>query len=319
MRVQTLEKYQVFFYLAAVATGLIAGSFPGDAPALLAPLLWPLLALLLYATFTQVPLRGARRDMLDVAFLKAAVLGNFVIIPGLVWGLLQFLPEDPAIRLGVLLVLLVPCTDWFITFSHLGRGDARSALAFAPVSLLLQILLLPLYLWLFLGEGFAITMARREMALAFLLLIVLPLLAALLTQRRAGGVRLQQRLALLPVPLLALVVFIIALTQVQLVTGSWPLLGQLLLVFAVFLGIAGLLSRILARAFQLPVSRGRVLAFSFGTRNSFVVLPIALALPDGFQLAVVAVVFQSLVELLGMAFYLWWVPRVLFPGGAGRE
>jgi hypothetical protein len=28
-------------------------------------------------------------------------------------------------------------------------------------------------------------------------------------------------------------------------------------------------------------------------------------------LAVVVVVFQSLVELLGMAFFLWWIPKKL--------
>jgi ACR3 family arsenite efflux pump ArsB len=49
-----------------------------------------------------------------------------------------------------------------------------------------------------------------------------------------------------------------------------------------------------------------------GTRNSFVVLPLALALPAGWETAVVVIVFQSLVELFGMAFYLWWLPRHLF-------
>ncbi len=60
-------------------------------------------------------------------------------------------------------------------------------------------------------------------------------------------------------------------------------------------------------------SQGRVLVFSLGTRNSFVVLPLAIALPSSFDLAVVAIVFQSLVELFGMVAYLWWVPKRLFP------
>ena len=46
-------------------------------------------------------------------------------------------------------------------------------------------------------------------------------------------------------------------------------------------------------------------AFSFGTRNSFVVLP--LALPVSLEMAVVVVVCQSLVELLGMIAYLRWL------------
>ncbi len=81
-----------------------------------------------------------------------------------------------------------------------------------------------------------------------------------------------------------------------------------MLVFVVFLLAAGWLAKGLSQLFKLPVEQGRTLAFSFGTRNSFVVLPVALALPAGWELVAMVVVLQSLVELLGMLFYLWWVP-----------
>ena len=76
---------------------------------------------------------------------------------------------------------------------------------------------------------------------------------------------------------------------------------------------AGAAARLLARLFGLAPAHGRVLAFSFGTRNSFVVLPLALALPPSFEQTAVVIVFQSLVELFGMIVYLWWVPGRLFP------
>lgn len=44
----------------------------------------------------------------------------------------QFLPLDPLIRSGVLLVLLTPCIDYVVTFAHLGRADARLPLAGTP-------------------------------------------------------------------------------------------------------------------------------------------------------------------------------------------
>ena len=77
--------------------------------------------------------------------------------------------------------------------------------------------------------------------------------------------------------------------------------------------MAGLVAHLLARQFALPSVQGRVLAFSFGTRNSFVMLLLALALPSSFELTVVIIVFQSLIELLGMVAYLWWVLKKLFP------
>lgn len=48
-----------------------------------------------------------------------------------------------------------------------------------------------------------------------------------------------------------------------------------------------------------------------GTRNSFVVLPIALALPQGWEIVITIVVIQPLIELAAMTVYLWWVPHRL--------
>ncbi len=314
---QNLEKYQVWIYLVAIACGLTSGIFLPGWVGVVERLLWPILALLLYTTFTQVPLLHLRKAISNIRFIKSAVIGNFLIIPALLWGVKHLLPADPAIRLGILLVLLVPCTDWFITFTHLGGGDTKLAIAFAPISLLLQMVFLPAYLYLFLGETFTITVARQEMMTAFAGFIVLPLIGAFVTQKWAEGTPRKAgwlyALAWLPVPLLSLVVFTIAATQVNLVTASYKFLSQLLLIYVGFLFVAGLLARLLALFFGLPTLQGRVLAFSFGTRNSFVVLPLALALPPSYDLAVVAIVFQSLVELLGMGVYLWWVPKRLFP------
>jgi arsenite transporter len=312
-----LEKNQVLVYLITITTGLVVGlAFP-RVGVVLEIALWPVLGLLLYTTFTQVPLTYLRAAFANSRFLAAAVAGNFIVIPLAVWLLIQLAPHDPAVRLGILMVLLVPCTDWFITFTQLGGGDTSRAIAFTPISLFLQIVLLPVYLSLFFGQGFTVTLARGEMLTAFVGLILVPLIAAYITQKWAGrdgrDSSLLDRLAWLPVPLLATVVFIIAVSQVKVVVGSATLLAHVLLVYASFLVVAGLAARAFTKIFQLPQDQGRVLAFSFGTRNSFVILPIALALPPSFDIAVVVIVFQSLVELFGMATYLWWIPKRLFP------
>lgn len=315
-----LEKYQVVIYLGAIACGLGLGARFTESVQLLELALWPLLALLLYTTFTQVPLSHLRQAFANARFMWAAVVGNFVVFPLIVWGLMAVGPDQPAVKLGIALVLLVPCTDWFITFTHLGGGETRSAIAFSPVSLLLQLVLLPVYLWLFLGSDVTIGLLRQELVLAFLGLIVVPLAGAFITQRwvaaRKGRNRLLDTLGWLPVPLLAAVVFSIAAAQVNVVVGSLAILPGLLLIFAAFLVIAGLLSVVLSRLFTLPAGQGRVLAFSLGSRNSFVVLPLALSMPPSFELTVVVVVFQSLVELFGMAIFLWWVPAKLHRSAA---
>jgi ACR3 family arsenite efflux pump ArsB len=317
MNRQKLERHQVWLYLALILAGLGLGSNAPGLSEAFEVVLWPLLGLLLYTTFTQVPLTHLPDAFRDRRFMGAVLVGNFTLIPLAVWGLLVLVPDDPAIRLGVLLVLLVPCTDWYITFTHLGGGDTRRAIAATPVNLLVQLALLPLYLWLFMGDAFFELLAADRIALIFATLIVLPLVAAWLTERwaerRPTRQKLVDRFGWLPIPLLGVVVFLIAASQVQAVLQALPVLGQVLVVFVAFLIAAAFIGVLLRRALHLPMGSARALIFSLGTRNSFVVLPLSLALAAQWQTSTVVIVFQSLVELFGMVAYLWLVPRFLAP------
>ncbi|RUR37800.1 arsenic resistance protein [Vreelandella populi] len=315
-----LEKHQCWLYLVCIGLGLPAGILMPALAQAFEQLLWPLLGLLLYTTFTQIPLLGVARSVTDGRFMAALLVGNFIAIPAFLALCVLWLPLSPAVLAGVLLVLLVPCTDWFISFTHLGKGNASQAVAAAPLLLLVQMLTLPLYLWLFLGaEWFQLTLSASLLS-AFAGLILLPLALAWLTEyagaRQPRIKEITHPLGILPVPLLALVVFIIAASQVNSLSGLYQVMAQVVLIFVGFLVFAGWLGRVLSKLFKLPVASARTLAFSFGTRNSFVMLPIALTLPEAWQAAVVVIVFQSLVELFGMIVYLRWVPGTLLPDRA---
>lgn len=311
----TLERQQVWFYLAAIVIGLLVGTLAPGAGHVFEALLWPVISLLLYATFVQVPLTTIASAFKDARFLTAALIGNFVVLPLLVWGLVQFLPDDEAIRLGLLLVLLVPCTDWFITFTQLAKGDTARATAVTPLNLLLQLLLLPLYLWVMTDGGLSTVFALEDVWPA-LIVVLVPLLAAALSEvwfrRRPAHERVRDRLGWCPVPLLAIVVFMIAAAHVGAVRDALDVMPVVAGAALAFLAIALILAKIIGLLFRLPATQGRTLAFGFGTRNSFVVLPFALSLPAGWEIASIVVVMQSLIELLGMVFCIWFVPRVLF-------
>jgi len=311
----TLERHQVWLYMVAITLGLSIGTSWSSSRPFLEALLWPALALLLFATFLQVPLLHVRAALRDRRFAGSVLIGNFVLVPLLVWGLVAVFPLSPAMRLGVLLVLLVPCTDWFITFCHLGKGDVPSAIAVTPLNLVLQLVLLPAYLW-FMEDAGALAAWQPATLLPALLVVLVPLGAAAVAERfiethpRAAPMR--ETLAWWPVPLLALVVCLIAGAQVGAVRSALGELAAVLPLFATYLVLAALLAKAMALFMQLPPAQGRSLAFSMGTRNSFLVLPLALALPGGWEMVAVVVVAQSLVELLGMALYVAVVPRWLF-------
>ena len=319
----SLERHQVWIYLAAIGLGLGTGSLWPVLGPVFEWLLWPALVVLLYVTFVQVPLLHLAAAFRDHRFMAAVLIGNFVVLPLLVWGLIQFLPDDPVLRLGVLLVLLVPCTDWFITFSQLGGGDVPRAIAVTPLNLFLQLLLLPAYLWLMARSDLAGSLGL-EQVWPTLFVVGLPLAMAALSERwieaRPQRAPWRERLAWWPVPLLAGVVFLIAGAQVGAVLDALHLLPVVVPVFAAFLLLVVPIAAMLSAALRLTAAQGRTLAFSLGTRNSFVVLPFALSLSAGWEAAAVVIVLQSLVELFGMLVYLAWVPR-LFAGqrGAPRQ
>lgn len=113
--------------------------------------------------------------------------------------------------------------------------------------------------------------------------------------------------------MLAVEVFLIDASQIQVVTGALNELVQVALVFICFLFGAAALGWMLTRLFALPPSSGRALTFSLGTRNSFMVLSFALALLPTWEVAAVVIVLQSLVELFGILAFFSWVPGRLIP------
>ena len=129
--------------------------------------------MILFVTFLQVPLAELGRAFGRLRFLGALLAVNFVAVPLLVAVLVQFVPNDPIIRLGVLLVLLCPCIDYVVTFAHLGRADAKLLLASTPALLIVQILL-PIYLRLFLGSAASDLVQAGPFLHTFLWLIAIP-------------------------------------------------------------------------------------------------------------------------------------------------
>ena len=107
----------------------------------------PVLGLLLYATFLGIPFASLRRAARDLRFMAAVLVLNFAVVPLVVFGLSRFVAGDQALLVGVLLVLLTPCIDYVIVFTGLAGGASDRLLAAAPVLMLAQMLLLPVYCW----------------------------------------------------------------------------------------------------------------------------------------------------------------------------
>ena len=176
--------------------------------------------------------------------------------------------------------------------------------------MLIQALVLPLWLALAAGspgaQGGGISW--RPFAQAFVLMIALPMGLSILTRRAAPRVRSADRLAsaatALMVPLMMATLLLVVASRPDVVARVVPLFVAFALVMPAVGDVAGRMAH-----------QGRqerlALAFSGTTRNSLVVLPLALALPDSMGMAPIVVVAQTLVELVVMAIGVRLLPRLI--------
>ena len=319
--VDAMDRHQVPIYIAAIAAGAAAGAIAPGTTESFSVAMNPALAALLYVTFLQVPIASLAEAARDTRFISALLIANFVVVPLLVAGLLPLLPDDDAVKIGVLLVLLCPCVDYVVVFTGLAGGDAARLVAATPLLLLAQMALLPLYLRIFLGDDITDVLDVRPFVEAFVIIIVVPLLLAWLTQwavstdeHRAvarGWDRWPQAAAATMVPLMVLVLLVVTASQVPHIDGRAGDVARVVPVYAVFLAAMIFLGAALARLWRLPASRARAVAFSGATRNSLVVMPLAIALPAGMEITAAVIVAQTLVEVVGMAICVRAVPALI--------
>ncbi|MCV7523680.1 arsenic resistance protein [Micrococcus luteus] len=330
--VAALERHQVALYLAGIAAGAVVGwAVPGaDAWAVLVE---PVLALLLLATFLAVPFAALGAGLRDGRFLGALLVLNFVVVPAVVFGLSRFVAHDDALLVGVLLVLLAPCVDYVIAFTALAGGAAERLLAAAPLLMLVQLVVLPVLLRVVAGEAAVAAVDVGPFVRALVMLILVPLALAALLQwgavRGRGGVRdtaagVVRGFTAAMVPLMVVTLFTVVASQIRGVGERLPALAAVVPLFAAFAAVMVALGVVAARWARLDVPAGRALVFSGVTRNSLVVLPLALALPASLDPAPLVVVTQTLVELGAMVSLVRLVPRLLplhgqsAGAGAGR-
>jgi ACR3 family arsenite efflux pump ArsB len=310
-----MERHQVPLYLAALAVGAGVGvALPGVAhPAEAA--INPVLGLLLYATFLGVPFARIGQAVRDWRFLLTVLTVNFVVVPVVVFLLSRVVTGDQVLLIGVLFVLLTPCVDYVIVFTGIAGGAKDRLLAAAPLLMLFQMAFLPAYLWAFVGAEFVAAVDLAPFVEAFLLLIALPLAAAGLTQvaaaRTRWGCHVQGVVLGAMVPLMMLTLAVVVASQIA---GVGARIGSLLAAVPIYVAFAAVMVPVGMAASgiaRLDAPGRRAVVFSGATRNSLVVLPLALALPDRFALAPLVVVTQTLVELVVMVLFVRLIPRLI--------
>lgn len=113
---------------------------------------------------------------------------------------------------------------------------------------------------------------------------------------------------------MALTLFVVIASQISKILDYAYLLLLIIPIYIAYMLIVPFIGLLISKHFKLSTDAARAIIFSGGTRNSLVVLPLALALPNEISTLVAAtIVTQALVEIFGELFYIKLIPKIILP------
>ena len=166
-----VEKLEPIIIFSAVIAGLIFSNIEITSQNT-EQLINIFLCLMLFGVFLEVPIVELKDSFKNFKFTSTSLIINFIWTPlfGYFLGSL-FLKGNVDILIGFFMLILTPCTDWYLVFTKMAKGNLTLSLSILPMNLVLQIILLPIYLVIFFSSGN--TMGYAQLAYS-LLIVILP-------------------------------------------------------------------------------------------------------------------------------------------------
>lgn len=295
-----IGKLQPVIIITAALLGLLLGALT-PLGSVSSGLIEVFLMMLLYILFLSIDLRQIKKSFTNVRFTLTAVVINFVFTP--LFGYLLsklFFPDELDIRIGLLMLLVTPCTDWYLVFTGLSKGNVELSMSILPLNLILQIVLLPVYLLVLIGSE--VTMDVVSLLGSVAKVLVIPFVLAYITKlftKNSENFKsfLSDHGDDLQLLFLCLAVVVMFASEGRSLIENPMLLVRmfvpLLIFFVVLFFVAHLAGRV------MKFSRRDIVSLNFTTlaRNSPLSLAIAVATFPDRSLISLALVIGPLIEL----------------------
>ena len=293
-----IEKLEPIIIFSAVILGLVLSNIDliADNTSYLINIF---LCLMLYGLFLEVPLNDLKNSFKNVKFTSTSLIINFIWTPlfGYFIGSL-FLKGNVDVLIGFFMLILTPCTDWYLVFTKLAKGDLTLSLSILPINLILQIILLPVYLILFFSSGN--TMDYVQLAYSLLIVIVIPFIAAQTTKFLLKDDLKQKATEIftdLQIWFLSLAVFCIFASQGELLFTNLNSVVTIFIPLIIFFIVNVIIDLLVSEKINFSYSEYASLTMTTLARNSPLALAIAINSFPGHELISIALVIGPLIEL----------------------
>ena len=314
---ELVEKLEPIIIFSAVIIGLIFSNIQIIADNT-SSLINIFLCLMLFGLFLEVPLPELKNSFKNVKFTSTSLIINFIWTPlfGYFLGSL-FLKGNVDILIGFFMLILTPCTDWYLVFTKMAKGDLSLSLSILPINLVLQILLLPVFLVLFFSSGNTIDYAQLTYSL--IIVIVIPFIAAQTIKfmlNKELNEKAKDLFSSLQICFLSLAVFCIFASQGKLLFENLDSVLTIFVPLMLFFIANTIIDLILSAKINFIYSQYSSLTITTLARNSPLALAIAINSFPGHELISIALVIGPLIELpvlyIVSKFCLWIKDSELF-------
>jgi len=300
---------------------IAAGTFEPTVPALISLGIPIGLFAMMYPAMTNVRLTEVGQAFRSPRQLGVVLFFNFLVAPFFMLLLANVFVADPELRTGLILYGLAPCIAMVIIFTYLAKGNVPMALVFVALNSVVQMLLIPVYARLLIGD---VSFDVWVVAQSVVLYLGLPLVAGVLTRQlvvRRGGEAAMERLkpGLSALSILGLLFTLIVMFALKgdLILQRPQIVLEMAIPMAIFFFVMfGVVYLISAR---LGFSYEDAVAVSFNSTGRDFEIAIAIAITAFSPTVALATVVGPLIEVPVMLALVWGAMRLrprLF--GAGR-
>jgi ACR3 family arsenite transporter len=142
---------------------------------------------MMYPAMTNVRLGEVGDAFRSPRQLAVVLFFNYLVAPFVMLGLANIFVSDPELHTGLVLYGLAPCIAMVIIFTFLARGNTPMALVFVALNSVAQMLLIPVYARLLIGNvNFDVLVVFESVVLYLGLPLVLGVVTRLAVTRRGG-------------------------------------------------------------------------------------------------------------------------------------
>lgn len=298
-----INKYQTLVILMAIGLGLLIGQ-NAFLEKIASYLIVPFLMIMLYVLFLAIPLNNLKENFFNLKFIVLSTFVNFLFTPLLAYILgVLFLSHNIALWMGFVMLLVTPCTDWYIVFTSLAKGNIALATSILPLNLIVQVIMLPFYIFLFFNHSAVLPL---DMLLkSIILMVILPLSMAYLTRKITsvmGKMSLFNQIIMPKLDNLQIFFLSIAIIAMFASEGKYLMVNpglvyELLIPLLLFFSITFVVGQLIGRWNKLNYADTVSLTFTTLARNSPIALAIAMVAFPHTPIIALALILGPLIEL----------------------